>query len=271
MSAEQALREGNLDEALAEVQKKVRAEPAESKHRIFLFQLLAVRGEWDRALTQLGVLGEMDAGTLAMVQTYREALRCEVLRREIFLGKRSPIVFGEPGQWVAMLLEALRLTAEGRHAESQELRTRAFDEAPASSGKIDGEPFEWIADADPRIGPMIEAVVNGRYCWVPFQNVAQLRLEEPNDLRDVVWMPAYFTWTNGGASAALIPCRYPGSEHSEDPAIRLARRTEWAECAADLFLGQGQRMLATDIGEFPLMDVRQIDLDVAGEQATAGS
>lgn len=62
-------------------QAEVRKAPADAKRRVFLFQLLAVMGDWDRALNQLNVAGELDSGTLAMVSTYREALRCEVLRR----------------------------------------------------------------------------------------------------------------------------------------------------------------------------------------------
>ncbi len=69
----------------------MRKDPANAKHRIFLFQLLAVLGQWERAMNQLNVAGELDAGTLAMVQTYREALRCEVLRGEIFAGRRVAV------------------------------------------------------------------------------------------------------------------------------------------------------------------------------------
>ena len=83
MSADQLLRDGKLDEALAALQQDVRAKPADAKLRVFLFQLLAVQGSWERALTQLNVAGEMDASNLAMVQTYREAIRCELLRAEM--------------------------------------------------------------------------------------------------------------------------------------------------------------------------------------------
>ncbi|MFZ1860706.1 MAG: tetratricopeptide repeat protein, partial [Candidatus Competibacter sp.] len=111
MQAEQSLREGRLQDALTELQAQVRKEPANPRYRIFLFQLLAVRGQWERALNQLNVVGEMDATSLPMVQTYREAIRCELLRAEVFAGRRSPLVFGDPEPWVALLLDALRLTA----------------------------------------------------------------------------------------------------------------------------------------------------------------
>ena len=261
MSAEQSLQDGDLDGALSELQAEVRKDPSNAKHRIFLFQLLCVAGQWDRANTQLKVVGELDAGALAMVQTYREALRCAVLREQVFSGKRTPMVFGEPAPWLGLLLEALRLTADGEHEKSQTVREQAFDGAPATSGEVDDKPFEWIADADPRLGPTLEAIINGRYYWVPFERIARIDVEEPADLRDRVWMPAHFAFTNGGETVGLIPTRYPGSHDNADAMIRLARQTEWNELGAGLFVGAGQRLLATEEAEYPLMDVRSISLN----------
>lgn len=260
MSAHDALQGGKPDEALAELQHQVRNDPANAKHRIFLFQLLGVLGQWERAFTQLKVAGDLDAGTLAMVQTYREALHCEALREAIFAGERTPLVFGDPEQWVAVLIEALRLTAAGKYLQSQQVREEAFEVAPATSGTIDGQKFEWIADGDTRMGPVLEAIINGRYYWVPFHRIRTIDLEEPADLRDLVWMPAHFTWANGGDAVGLIPTRYPGSQASEDPLIQMARKTEWIEHEADVYLGLGQRMLATDADDYSLMDIRQIRL-----------
>jgi type VI secretion system protein ImpE len=277
MSPLLTLRDGSLAETLAELQARVRNEPAEAKHRTFLFELLSVLGQWDRALTQLEVAGELSAATLGMVQVYRQALGCEVLRGEVFAGKRSPLVFGQPEQWVALLIEALRLTADGKHAQAGELRGAALEAAAATSGSLrpgahDAAPqaFEWIADADPRLGPVLEAIVNGRYFWIPFCNIKAIQVEKPADLRDLVWMPAQFQWANGGEAVGLIPTRYAGSETSEDDGIRLARKTDWVEHATQAFAGLGQRMLATDAGEYALMDIRRIDLDaVAADQGGA--
>lgn len=260
MSAEDSLRNGDLDQALTQLQDRVRKSPGEAKPRIFLFQLLAVLGQWERALTQLNVAGELDPGALAMVQTYREALNCEVLRSEIFAGKRSPLIFGDPEEWIALMLQALQATAEGQHGRAQETRDKAFETAPAMSGTLDGQPFEWIADADQRLGPLLEAIINGRYYWVPFHRIQAIHIDEPADLRDQVWLPASLTFANGGEAVALIPTRYPGSENSTESRIRLARLTDWQELAPDAYAGLGQRMLATDQGEYPLMDVREVIL-----------
>ena len=108
---------------------------------------------------------------------------------------------------------------------------------------------------------MCEAIIDGRYYWVPFERIRSVTLEAPSDLRDVVWMPAQLALANGGEAAALLPARYPGLGGGPPTAqIRLARKTEWDEVAPETFHGRGQRMFATDPGEYALLNVRRIEL-----------
>ena len=258
--AERALKDGDPAAALAQLQDQVRARPADASLRVFLFQLLCVLGQWDRALNQLKVASDLDPAALAMAQMYGEAVRCEAIRAEVFAGRKSPVVFGEPDQWLALLVESLLVKGQGEDARSEQLRLRAFDDAPASSGSIDGRPFEWIADADSRLGPVLEAVINGRYYWVPFSRLARIDIEPPEDLRDMVWMPAHLQFENGGETVALIPTRYPGSDQSPDGQIALARKTVWQEVGPDIHHGLGQRVLVTDAEEVPLLEIRTISV-----------
>ena len=260
------VKQGKLDEALAALEDQVRKDPADAKLRVFLFQLLCVLGEWERAMTQLNVAAELDSSALVMAQVCRISLNCEALRAEVFAGKRAPLIFGEPEEWVGWMVQANQLAAQGEYRASQELRDRALEAAPAIPGTIDGQPFEWIADADLRCGPILEAMIEGRYYWVPLPNIRTLALQEPEDLRDLVWLPAIFTWTNGGNAVGFIPARYPGSEKAEDFALRLARKTEWIEQEGGLYLGVGQRMLTTDQGEYALLDTRKIELRHPGSE-----
>jgi len=259
--AEQLLREGDLQGALTELQTVIRRDPSTARYRVFLFQLLALRGEWERALTQLNVVNELDKQAWPMVQTYSEALRCEALRAKVFSGKQTPLLFGEPTQWMALLLEALRLNVEGHHGQADELRSQAFELAPSTTGEIDGQVFQWIADADVRLGPVVEAIVNGKYYWIPFQQIREIQITPPEDLRDLVWLPAQFVWGNGGDTYGLIPVRYPCSENAEDSALILSRKTEWQALSENTQIGRGQRIWATDADEYPLLDVRRVVLN----------
>ena len=268
-AAEQSLRSGDPAAALAHLQEQVRARPGDAKLRVFLFQLLCVLGQWDRALSQLKMAADLDASALAMAQTYGNAVRCEVIRRQVFEGKKSPMVFGEPEQWLALLIESLLLTGRGEAAKAEQYRLRAFDEAEPSSGVLDGRSFDWICDADSRLGPVVEAVINGRYYWVPFSRLSSVTMEAPADLRDLVWTPAQLQFENGGEAVALIPTRYPGSEASGDGLLALARKTIWEEVAPDTHHGLGQRVIATDGGEVPLMDIRSLSIGEAAGIAAA--
>jgi type VI secretion system protein ImpE len=261
-TAESALRDGDLARSLQLLQEQVRAKPADAGLRIFLFQLLCVMGRWDRALNQLAVSADLDTGAQSMLQTYREAIRCEQLRQEVFLGKRTPLLLGEPAAWVARLVEALALDAKGSDDEAREMRAQAFEMAPACAGSVDDRRFAWIADADMRLGPVLEAVIHGKYYWVPVSHLARMEIEPPADLRDCVWTAAQLSFVNGGECVALLPTRYPGTDLS-DPALALARRTDWREAAPGVYLGAGQRVFATDQGDCSLMDSRVIAVDRA--------
>lgn len=261
-TAERALKDGEPLAALKQLQEEVRARPADARLRIFLFQLLAVLGQWERAGNQLDVAAGLDPSALAMKQTYHEAILCELLRRQVFEGKKSPLVLGQPEPWLGLLIESVLQSGRGAHEAAQSLRADAFEQAPESAGTLNGTPFEWIADADSRLGPVLETIINGRYYWVPFARLKRIVIEPPADLRDYVWMPAHLDLENGGETVALIPTRYPGSESDENPHIVLARTTRWVEIGADGFHGRGQRLLATNAGEYGLMDVREIAIGV---------
>lgn len=257
-TAQDLVADGDPQGALTALQQEVREHPGDAKLRVFLFQLLAVLGQWQRSLNQLQVCGELDAGTLAMVATYREAVHCEVVREAVFEGKTLPHVFGRPQAWVAWLAEALKADGRGDPAVAQALREKAFDAAPATPGSLNGQPFDWIADADMRLGPVLEAIINGRYCWIPFDALSKVIVEHPVDLRDLVWTPAHLEFPNGGETVALLPARYAGSAQTDQPLLQLGRSTEWVEMAPGQHRGLGQRLLATAEIELGLLQVREI-------------
>jgi len=271
MTATEALRRGDLQTAAEELKQQIRDNPRDAALRIFLFQLSAVTGQWERALSQLNLAGQLDPAAEMMVTSYRTAIQCERLRAEVFAGKRSPLVLGEPDPWIAAMLQALALRAQGELQAAEPLRQQAFDAAPAIGGTIrwrtagagsdeqtQTAEFQWLADADVSLGPILEAIVNGRYYWVPFQQIEAIRLQPPVDLRDLVWAPAEFTWVGGGSQVGFIPTRYFGSEACDDDAVRLGRKTQWQTGEAGVEVGQGQRLIATDQAEYPLLDIREI-------------
>lgn len=270
MQAEDLLKSGDLDGALTALQGAIRADAAKPELRIFLFQLLCVRGDWKRAIAQLKLSAELDALATPMAQTYREGIVCEVYREKVFAGEKDPLIFGEPQEWIALMLEALKSNAAGRHEEAAATRARAFDAAPATTGKLDGTPFEWIADADMRLGPILEIIVNGKYYWMPFTAIARLEFDAPADLRDAVWTPCTLKTVNGGEVVGLIPTRYAGTIQNGGPSEKLARATQWEDMGTETYAGIGQRLFATELGDTALMDVRLLEFDNIAAVAAAG-
>jgi len=253
------LKTADLPAALAAANAAVRAAPADPKHRAYLYQLNCVLGRWQKALDQLAAHAALlpdDPEVRIVTRLHQMAIQCEVFREEVFAGKRTPLILGEPDQWLAPLMQSCQLLAQGKLDAAAALRDLAFDAAPATPGAIDGKPFAWLADADTRLGPVIELHMEGKYYWVPISRIRRIALEPPANLIDLVFAPAQFVWSNGGEAAGHIPVRY--APVPADPRCALSRLTQWTD-TGPFTIGAGQRMFATDETEIPLLDIRIID------------
>ena len=261
MNSAELVKSGQLEAGLALLQSEIRNHPEDLRSRIFLFQLNCVLGRLEKALTQLQVIASLDADTMLLAQIFRPVIACELFRREVFGGRRSPMIFGEPMAWVGSLARANELAARGEFLAAAELRALALADAPVSTGKVNGEGFAWLADGDARLGPLMELFIEGKYYWAPLGRIQKIESEKPRDLRDLVWLPVQLTLANGGSIPAHIPVRYPGTEESADGLLRLSRKTEWRQQPGDYYLGLGQRVFTTDANEYPLLECRTIEID----------
>lgn len=259
LDADQRLREGDLDGARAALVESVRSNPADPKARMFLFQLLAVAGEWERARTHLEALARLSPEAQMLATVYSQAMKAEAQRAEIFAGRdRMPII---RGAWAEPLADAIQHYAQGRSAEGDSARDSALDEAPDTPGELDGVRFEWIADVDARFGPTLEAIIHGRYGLIAFSEIERIQTEGPKDLRDTVWLPVQIAFREGQSVAALLPSRYPGSEHSSDLPQRMGRATGWQSGPAGE-TACGQHLLGLSAGEeVGLLSVRSLVFD----------
>lgn len=249
----------SLDAQLQALMQQIRQHPADTRLRVHLAQLCMLLGQWERALGQLQAVALAQASALPFAQTYREAIRCEHVRARVFAGETPPPVLGEPRPWLALLGQALAHRARGEHAAADALQVQAFEQAEPTAFRIDGTHSEWIADADTRLGPCCEILLDGQYYWLPFEDIESLRIEPPADLRDLVWLPAQLTLRNGGQHPVLLPVRYPGTESRTEDSLRRAASTEWQPLGEHGWAGLGQRLWASAAGEHPLLDCRLIE------------
>ncbi|PEQ14584.1 virulence protein SciE type [Novosphingobium sp. PC22D] len=255
--ADALLDQGDIDGARAALVDVVRQNPADTRARMFLFQLLALCGERAKARKQLEMLAQLSPEAQMLAVAYGQAIEAEEQRAKVFAGE-CPASLLVPSAWAGDLVDALNHFIAGRTAEGEACRDKAFDQAPDTAGSLDGQAFEWIADADSRFGPAFEVIMRGQYGLVAFDSVASITSEGPGDLRDVLWYPVEIALRSGQSVAGFIPARYPGTDSAQDDSLRLCRSTDWV----DRDWGQeglGQRLWTLSGGEdVGLLSVREL-------------
>jgi type VI secretion system protein ImpE len=259
MDAQELLRSGDLPGARAMLAEELRRTPGDSRARQFFWQLIAVAGDWDKASTQIRALAAADPKAMMMANVYGQALGAMKTRDAVFAGKEKPVSLVGQEPWVVGLLDALHaytVVAPDAAARSE----AALAEAPATPGSLNGERFEWIADADTRFGPMLEVIVGDAYGFVPFAAVTRLKAVEPVDLRDFVLHAVEIELKSGQTSMAMIPVVYPGTHKHNKPQLNLARATEWIDDGGGE-IGVGQRIFTTDGPEVEFLALRDLRLD----------
>ncbi len=229
MTAKELLDAGKVREAESALTAALRDNPTDVAKRTFLFELLCFSGQFGRAEKQLGVLAQGGHEAEMGAVLYFSALHAEKLRHEMF--------------------------------QKQE-----FPESPALQsppGKLNGKPFESIADADPEIGARLEVYAAGAYLWIPFEHIGSVNIDPPRMLRDTLWTPAFvltgpsFKGTDIGQ--VMIPAIYPFSWKSDDPTLWLGRGTEWVADDEGNRFPVGQKTFIVDGEEVPLLEIRSLE------------
>lgn len=249
------MRVTNTMTAQSDLIAQLRARPNDVDSRLRLFRLAVIDGNWGRAVNQLEVAVKLDAGLSHTAMVYERNIACERMRDAVFRGMETPVFLGTPPPWVGYLVQALR---QQDAAASAKLAGSALEQAEPTGGAINGEPFAWLADADSRLGPVLEVFIDGNYYWVPFEHVTLVNINPPDDVLDLAWCPCDLTLNNGGECKGYVPTRYPGTEQCARDDLKLARMTEWQPWVDALQKGLGQRMFISDQGEYALLDCREI-------------
>jgi type VI secretion system protein ImpE len=235
---------------------QVKANPTNADLRIGLFRLFSLTGQWDRAVTQLTAAMELKADNALYAKAFLACIACERFRAEVFSGKRMPMLVGEPEPWMGLMCKALEV-------QNIDTRSKWWDEAlelaEPRAGTMNGVAFEWIADSDSRLGPNLEAFIDGKYYWLPFSQLNSVKFHAPVDLIETIWQSAEIEFDTGGSKSAYLPARYPGSESHRDPQIVRGLKTEWTPVGEAYATGVGQKILVTEAQEYPLLECLQLD------------
>lgn len=133
------------------------------------------------------------------------------------------------------------------------------------SGTLNGEAFEALTDADPRVGARLEVFASGQYMWIPLRHVRSVQMEEPTRLRDLKWTPAVVQtgpdFQDMELGDVLLPATTPQAwEHADDD-VRLGRVTDWAELEDGVVAPVGQKLWVVDEEPFPFLEIRELEVD----------
>jgi type VI secretion system protein ImpE len=230
VNAQELFRAGRVNEAVEVLGVELRQNPGDAQRRIFLFELLCFAGNYARAEKQLDMLAQKGADAAMGTLLYRSALHAEQTRQQMFL--------------------------EGTYPRGPVPRT--------VSGTLNGTPFSSLTDGDSRIGPRMEIFAAGQYTWIPFEQIASVRIAPPKRLRDLLWAPAIVRTSSDFKGVelgeVLVPALAPLSWAHDDDAVRLGRKTEWQAMGDDSQAPIGQKLLLVDDQEFSLLELRELEI-----------
>jgi type VI secretion system protein ImpE len=143
---------------------------------------------------------------------------------------------------------------------------------PAVRGTLNGRAFTSLTDADPRIGARLEIFAAGQYTWLPFAQIAAVRVEPPKRLRDLLWVPARVRTADAYKGVelgeVLIPALAPLTWRHPDPQVRLGRLTEFEALDDGAEAPVGQKLLLVDGEELPVLELRELVLEPAADGAS---
>lgn len=260
MKAKALLDQGDLPGAIGALTEELRSHPTDQRLRIFLFELLCYAGEFDRAERQLDVLRRQAQGIDAEngVTLYHDLIEAERARARLFEQGHAPRFLLDPGEPVALHLEALEAARRGDPAAATERLAQAANLARPAPGRIADLQFDSIRDADDILAPVLEMFTGSAYYWVPWEHVQYLEIPKPKTLRDLLWAPARVATFDGQVGEVFLPNLYPGTAAHPDSLVRLGRSTEWSGDDTGIVRGAGQKLFLVGDDARTLLELDQV-------------
>jgi len=256
MKAKETLEKGQLSEAIKEMTQEVKAHPADSRSRTFLFELLCFSGQLDRAKNQLEALDAQDPKADLGIDFYRKILKAEQVRQQLFSKGTFPKLLGPCLPHLQGHLDALLQIQEGHVPKANDLLTQAEELRPAVEVTIDGATTNGFMDLDDLFAPLLEIIMQDQYYWVPFSQIRKISITPPKHLRDLLWVPAQVE-TVEAALGVVIPVLYPSSSMEEEELVKLGRVTDWKQ-QEGLTLGVGQHVFGFNELDKGILEIREM-------------
>jgi type VI secretion system protein ImpE len=236
------LRAGQLADAIAASQAVLRKSPSNLDARVLLAELLIFSGNLERADTLIDAAAAIDPTTSLVVAEYRQLLRGEIARRQLYADGRVPEFLGEPTDAQRLQLAALVALRAGDMPEATRQAHLAEDARPRAPGLLGDAAFDDFRDADDLLAGSFEVLTStGKYFWIPVERVISADFHAPTRIRDLIWRRVTMAVADGPEGDVYMPAIYAAPEPLTD-ALRLGRETDWREAEGGLVRGVGQRV-----------------------------
>lgn len=230
-------REGRLADALGAANAAVRKAPTDIGSRILLAELLLFAGNVDRVDVVLDACADLDPTSAIVVAEFRQLLRGETARRQLFSEGRVPEFLGEPTAAQRLALSAVVALRDGDTAGAGKLAAEAEEARIHPSGTTSDGPFDDMRDGDDVLGCCFEAITTtGKYFWLPPERIIDMQLHPLKRPRDLFWRRASVQVADGPDGDVYLPTIYPPLDKSageQTDALRLGRATDWHQFGED--------------------------------------
>jgi len=253
-------RVGKLTEAIAAANVAVKAAPADLGQRVLLAELLLFSGNLERADVILDAAGQIDPSAMLVVAEFRQLLRAETARRQLFRDGRIPEFLGEPEPTEQASLAAFVALRAGDLAAAKAKADEAEILRPRVSGTEEGTAFDDFRDADDLFAGFIETLTTtGKYYWIPVSRIESMLFHPPKRPRDLAWRRCSMSVVNGPDGDVYIPVNYFADAITTDDAHRLGRVTSWSEDETGPVRGAGQRLFLVGEEATGIMNLKTLE------------
>jgi type VI secretion system protein ImpE len=262
-------REGNLTDALTAATAAVRQAPTDIGARILLAELLVFAGNIERVDVVLDACADLDPTAALVVAEFRQLLRGETARRQLFSEGRVPEFLGEPTDAHRLSLAAVVALRNGDAQEAGKLAAQAEEARIHPRGTVRGGTFDDMRDGDDLLASCFEVITTtGKYFWVPPHRVMLLEFHPMKRPRDLFWRRATMQVADGPEGDVYLPTIYPPAASAAaalTDALRLGRATDWSQ-AGEGGPTRGLGAVTLLVGEEALT---WLEMDKIGFQAAA--
>lgn len=254
---------GDLEGAIAATIALVKDDPMDVKNRFFLAELFCFSGQWERADKQLDTVAKQEEQATQRSNLLRQLIRAEIAREQFFTDGRVPELSTDPSEVIGHCLRSSIAIREKDYDTAASLLSLVEMKRAKISGTMGETAFSDLRDLDDLTSSFFEVLTsNGKYYWVPMENIVSIEFSPPETVKDLLWRNVNLSVSDGLNGEVYLPVRYSETRNSEVESLKLGRETDWTDPEKGFVCGIGQREFLVGEDVVPIMELNRIEFTV---------